>query len=30
MIGAEIGEDIVNAEVDETFEEVMRGTVTAH
>ena len=30
MIGAEIGEDIVNAEVDETFEEIMRGTVAAH
>jgi hypothetical protein len=30
MIGAEIGKDIVNAEVDEPFEEIMRGTVAAH
>src|SRR5262245_63625286 len=30
MIGAEIGEDIVDAEVDQTFEEIMRGTVAAH
>jgi hypothetical protein len=27
MIGAEIGKDIVDAEVDETFEEIMRGAV---
>ena len=30
MIGAEIGEDIVDAEVDKTFEEIMRGAVSAH
>jgi hypothetical protein len=30
VVGAEIGEDIVDADVDETFEEIMRGTVTAH
>jgi hypothetical protein len=30
MIGAEIGEDVFNAEVDKSLEEVMRGAVTAH
>src|SRR4029079_17399275 len=30
MIGAEIREDILDAEVNETFKEIMRGTVSAH
>ena len=30
MIGTEIGEDIFNPEIDEAFEEIMRGTMTAH
>lgn len=30
MIGAQIGEDIFDAEVDQSFEEIMRGGVTAH
>ena len=29
MVGVQIGEDILNSEVDESFEEIVRG-VTAH
>src|SRR5438128_9867551 len=30
MVGAEIGEDIFDAEIDQAFEEIMRGRVAAH
>src|SRR5689334_8926652 len=30
MVGAEIGEDVLDAEIDQAFEEVVRGRVAAH
>jgi hypothetical protein len=30
MVGAEIGEDVFDPEIDQTFEEIMRGAVAAH
>src|SRR5260370_33173366 len=30
VIGAQIGEDVVHAEIDQTFKEMMRGRVAAH
>ena len=30
VIGTEIGKDVVDAEVDQTFEKIMRGAVAAH
>ena len=30
MVGAEIGEDVFDAEIDQAFEEIMRGAVAAH
>ena len=30
MVGAEIGEDIVDAEIDQTLQEMMRGGMAAH
>ncbi len=30
MIGAEIGEDIVDAKIDQAFEEIMRGGMAGH
>jgi hypothetical protein len=30
MVGAEIGEDAVDAEIDQAFEEIMRGAVAGH
>src|SRR5665213_3705045 len=30
MVGAEIGEDVVDPEIDQAFEEIMRGRVAAH
>src|SRR5262245_49944075 len=30
MVGAEIGEDVFDAEIDQPFEEVMRGRVAGH
>src|SRR5215475_10614925 len=30
MIGAKIGEDVVDAEIDQAFQEIMRGAVAAH
>jgi hypothetical protein len=30
MVGAQIGEDILISGVDESFEEIVRDTVTAH
>ena len=30
MVGAEIGEDVIDAEIDQAFEEIMRGRVSGH
>ena len=30
MVGAEIGEDVIDAEIDQAFEEIMRGGMAGH
>ncbi|HEY1982359.1 MAG TPA: hypothetical protein VGH13_19975, partial [Xanthobacteraceae bacterium] len=30
MVGAEIGEDVVDAEIDQTLQEIMRGGMFSH